>query len=449
MRSCAMLALPLAGAQLGQVALGVVTTRAMGALGTSALAGGALGWIVFSTLLVSCAGVLSSVGVLVARAQGTRSPRDAANVTAMGLWLAIALAALAIILMARARTLFELLAQPPEVMDGAIAFLHWSAWAFPAALGFLVLRNFVSAIGKPHAATLVMVGGVALAHVATRTLIAGNLGTTLVDLRGIALVAGGVQLAMFFALAAYVAFTQTNAARLIYQAFLRFDRPMFLELLRVGAPVGVAFALEAGLFSVTGVLAGRLGSTALAAHQIASQSCYLTFMIPSGIGMAATIRVALADGAGDVRGARRAGWSAMLLAVVVMSLATAVFSLAAPEVVALYVDVDDERSKPVVTTAVRLLAIAGAFQVVDGLQGVAAGALRGMKDTRVPMYISVIAYWGIGLTVGYAVAFVARRGVDGLWWGIAAGVGSAAALLVWRYRQITSERMPVTHGASR
>ena len=439
---CFRLSVPFAGAQLSQVALNFVATLAMGALGPTALAGGALGVLVFSTLVVLCSGLLSAVGALAAEAHGARSPSRVARVTAGGFLVAAALSGPCAVLMAWPAFLFEALREPSVVAAGATEYLQSVFWAFPAALGFLVLRNFVGALGRPRAATLIMFGGVALAHALNRAVLVGGLGKSLVGLHGIGLTTGIAHCAMLASLATYVCLASPFREHPIFSEVFRVDPRTLAELVRLGAPVGVMFGLEAGLFTVSGFLMGKLGSTALAAHQIVAQTSYLAFMIPSGIGMAATVRIGHASGAKDATRIRMAAWAAISLGVLLMILTSALFLIAPRYLAGFYLDTRDPQNAEVVAQASALFGVAAIFQIADGVQGVAAGALRGLRDTRVPLQISVLAYWGIGLTTGFALAFRQNLGAVGLWYGIGAGLSAAAVLLGLRLYRVTRSSAP-------
>jgi MATE family multidrug resistance protein len=429
---CCRLSIPFAGAQLSQVALNFVATIAMGALGPRALAGGALGVLVFSTLVVVCSGVLSAVGALVAQAHGANSPARVTRVTAAGLLVAAVVSIPCVLVMAWPAFVFDLLREPPAVSESACEYLRSIFWSLPAALSFLVLRNFVGALGKPRVATFIMFGGVALAHALNRMMIAGMLGREFAGLHGIGLTIGIAHCAMLATLAAYVFTAAPFRAHRIFSELSHVDARTVAEVLRLGAPVGVMFGLEAGLFTMTGFLMGKLGSTALAAHQIVAQNSYLAFMIPSGIGMAATMRVGQASGANDVDRVRNAVWAALALACFFMAFTSALFLAVPRYVIHFYVDTRGPQNAEVVAMASMLFGIAAIFQIADGVQGVVGGTLRGLRDTRIPLHISVLAYWGIGLTTGFLLAFVGKLGAVGLWFGIGAGLSAAAVLLALR-----------------
>jgi MATE family multidrug resistance protein len=215
------------------------------------------------------------------------------------------------------------------------------------------------------------------------------------------------------------------------------------ELLYVGGPMGASRGIESSLFTVTTGMMGTLGTTALAAHQVALQCAAFTFMVPLGIGLAGSVRVGRAAGAGRPDGVRRAGHVAMALATGFMGLTAVLFLTLPRPLVGLYLDLSAPENQDVIDLSVQLLGVAAFFQVVDGLQVAAHGALQGLKDTRVPMGIALVTYWGIGLMSGYLWGLHSGGGPTALWWGLVLGLTAAAGLMVWRFQtQLGASAVP-------
>lgn len=206
----------------------------------------------------------------------------------------------------------------------------------------------------------------------------------------------------------------------------------WMQTLRLGIPVGVTLFLEAGLFGMLGLLMAMFSTTAVAAYQVAANFCGLTFMLPLGISLATTARVGQSAGAGNLAQARFRGFVGIGLALVVMVLPLFVMAVFPHWIASLYTAEPDIR-----ILAAGLLQLAVLFQLFDGLQASAAGALRGFKDTRVPMLITLLAYWCVGLPVGWWFGFVRDDGPRGLWLALIAGLGVAAVLLTWRFAAVT------------
>ncbi|MHA1599879.1 MAG: MATE family efflux transporter, partial [Alphaproteobacteria bacterium] len=223
-----------------------------------------------------------------------------------------------------------------------------------------------------------------------------------------------------------------------YQLFVRFwraDWTRFFEVLRLGAPIGLMVLAESSLFGAAGILMGLIGTAELAAHAVALQCAAVAFMVPLGISHAVTARVALAAGAKDSVGVGRSGWVAIWLGIISALVAASLFWFAGEWLVGLYLDVDDARNAPIVSLAVSFLLIAALFQLVDGAQVVGAGALRGLRDTRVPMFLAIFGYWVIGLPTMAILAFWLDMGGQGVWIGLATGLTVVAVLAVWRFHR--------------
>ncbi|WP_240048263.1 MATE family efflux transporter [Crenalkalicoccus roseus] len=220
----------------------------------------------------------------------------------------------------------------------------------------------------------------------------------------------------------------------------RADRAKLAEVFRVGLPIAGAMLLEIGVFSAAALAIGWLGAVAVAAHAIAVQTATMTFMVPMGIGQAATARVGLFAGAGDRAGAARAGWVAVALGAGFMAAMALLLVLGARPIAWAFLDPADPQAAQAAALGATLLTIAGLFQLADGVQAVAAGALRGLKDTRVPMLLAALGYWGIGLPLGLALALPAGFGAAGIWAGLAAGLGVVAALMLARWRRMAQMR---------
>jgi len=213
----------------------------------------------------------------------------------------------------------------------------------------------------------------------------------------------------------------------------RADWPMLKELLRIGMPMGLAMGFEVTGFNVAAFLMGLISAESLAAHAIALQVASVTFMVPLGMGQAATVRVGLAAGAGDREGVRRAGWTALCLGIGFMAAMALVLMLAPLPIIHLFLDPTRPENAAAIALAATFLAIAGMFQVVDGAQVVGAGALRGLKDTTVPMMFAGFGYWLVAIPLGAGLAFKLGLEGQGIWIGLAIGLALVASLMVGRW----------------
>lgn len=435
-RATVILALPIVVTQLAHVSMSFVDTVMVGRLGPEALAGVALGSTVFFNVLIFGMGVMMAVGPMVSQAFGAGDSDPIGRSVRQGLWLAACMAVPGMVVLWNADVLLGWLGQSPENAARAASYLRAIMWGVFPFLGFVALRSFMEAVSRPRTITAIALGGVGLNVFLNWVFMYGKLGFPAMGLIGTGWASAGV-FTFDFCVLLFVVWRERSFSD--YRIFSRLGRPdatYFKELFRIGWPIGASMGVEMSLFMATVMMMGWLSTTALAAHQVAIQCAAFTFMVPLGIGMATSVRVGQAVGRRDAVGARRAGRTGVLLSVAFMGAAAVLFWTAPRLVVGLYLDVSDPANEAVVSMAVTLLAFAAVFQVVDGVQVSAMGALRGLKDTRMPMILSVVAYWGVGLVSGYVLAFVFGFGERGLWTGLVAGLAAAAFLLSIRFNRM-------------
>lgn len=442
LRACLALAVPLAGAQLAQAATAFVDTVMMGLLGGSVLAAGGLGATLFQALVIVSTNVISAVSPLVAAAYGAGHHAAIGKITRQGLWLAMALSLPFSLLLWYAEPLLRALGQDPAIIALGLPYVQAVAWGMPGLLGFAVLRNLVAALSDPRPVIVIMLAGTGCNILGNYVLMFGKFGLPALGLAGIGWASSFSLWGMFAALLLYVL---TQPRYRPYQLWrpLRLEPDLLYGLLQIGLPIGVLAAVETGMFTLTTFLMGQLGAVPLAAHQIALQTAAITFMVPLGISLATTIRVGQRLGQQDFRGARIAGAIGIALSALFMSLTGLLFWLFPAQIVGLYLNLNDPANAELVQLAQRLLAVAAVFQIVDGVQVSATGALRGLQDTRIPLLIGLLAYWGIGLTSGYWLGIRWGWGGVGLWWGLAFGLLMAAIVLPLRFLT-----MPITAGSA-
>lgn len=436
-KDCLLLAGPLAGAQLAQAATGFVDTVMMGLLGSQTIAAGGLGATLFTALLIIGTSVVSAVSPLAAEAYGAGRIEMVGRVVRQGLWLSVVIAIPITLLIWHGGLLLRLFGQDEENVLLAELFLRAIAWGYLPGLAFAVLKNFVSALSRTRPIIAIVVCGTVFNIAANYVLMFGKLGLPALGIAGIGWASALSIWGMFIALAVYV----SQPAFRIYGVFRdlhQLDRHIVGELLQIGWSIGVLAAVETGLFTVTTFLMGQLGTVTLAAHQIALQTASITFMIPLGISYATTVRVGQLSGKGDPGGARLAGYVGICLGGLFMAFMAILFWTMPRSIISLYLDVQDPANGNVVRLAQSLLGVAAIFQMFDGIQIIAAGALRGLKDTRIPMFVGILAYWCIGLTSGYLLGLRLGFGGVGLWWGLAIGLLAAAAVLTWRFHYLMS-----------
>jgi multidrug resistance protein, MATE family len=427
------IAVPLALAQMAQNGMSLVDTLMAGRLGPEALAGIALGGVLFFSITVTVGAVLFAVGPMTAQAVGAGREQDAARSARHGILLGLAIAPVVMLLLAVVGPLLPRLGQDPATAEAATGYLRAVLWGVPSYMVFVALRSTLEGRGHTRPIMLVAFVGVGLNVLANNALMFGRWGFPALGLVGAGVATAIVYATMVVALVAYVAWRYRA-----HPVFVReeVDRRVLADVVRLGVPIALTVGFEIGLFAITAFLMGTVGQAQLAGHQIAIQTVSFTFMIPLGLGIATTARVGQAVGRGDATGVRAAGLVGMSLASAVM-LATATVYFTVPHlVIALFVDVRDPVNAQVVTHASTFLRIAALFQLVDGLQVTAIGALRGLKDTRVPMVITLVSYWVVGLGSGVVLAFGLRLAGAGLWFGLVAGLAFAATWLTLRYARL-------------
>ncbi len=429
------LAGPVVAAQLAHISMSFVDTVMVGRLGPEALAGVALGHTVFFFFAVMGMGMVRAVGPMVSQAVGAENPTAVAQSVRQGLWLALGLGVPLLLVLSSLEPVLRWTGQEEVAIEGAVAYLQALRWGIFPFLGFVALRSFVEGLSRPLPVTVVALIGVGINVGANEVLMFGRLGAPALGLAGTGWASTIVFSFLFGLLALYVHRTRPFAEYRVFTDLRLPDATYLRELVWVGAPMGASRGIETSLFMGTTVMMGMLGTTALAAHQVALQCAAFTFMVPLGIGMAGTVRVGQAAGRRDERGARRAGGVAVGLATLFMSAAAVLFWTLPRPIVGLYLDLSDPGNAEAVALAVQLLGVAAIFQVFDGMQVAAHGALQGLKDTRVPMGIALLTYWGIGLTTGYLWGVQGGGGPEALWWGLVVGLVAAAGLLLVRFHR--------------
>jgi MATE family multidrug resistance protein len=421
------LALPVVGVQLGLMAMGLVDTMMVGRVSAPDLAAVALGNLFFFTIAVFGVGVLLSLDPVVAQAVGAGEAEAAARGLQRGLIIAVALAMITSLALLPASLVFRLAGQPDDVIPIAVGYVLASIPGTAPFFFFVVLRQSLQAMGRVAPILWTAIAGNVLNFGLNWILIWGNLGAPRMGALGSA---WATSIARWF-----LAVTLLAVAWPLLQPLLRPWRSgvgrlqPLVRMLILGIPIGFQYQLEWGAFAVIGLLMGLLGTEEMAGHQIALNLAAFAFMIPMGIGAAAAVRVGQEVGRNDAGGARRAAGAALSLGVAFM-LGTALLFLGLPTVLARAFT--DEPG--VIGVAATLLPIAGVFQVSDGLQAVAAGVLRGVGDTRAPMWANILGFWVLGLPLSWLLGFRLGLGPTGLWWGLALGLAVLACLLLLRVR---------------
>jgi MATE family multidrug resistance protein len=353
------------------------------------------------------------------------------------MWSVLMLAAPMMVVMWRAGPILAALHQDPVLAEAAGKFVAIVALGLPFTLGYLVLRSFTTALSKPSPGMWVMGATIGVNALAGYALIFGHFGAPRLGIVGSGMATAASSAFSFAAMAAVVAIQKDLR---VYRVFANFWTPAadsLAEVFRLGLPMGMTMIFEAMLFNAMTLVMGTFGAVSLAAHQIALNFASITFMVPLGLGMAATVRVGLAAGAGDPHAVRRAGFTAMVMGVGFITLCGAAMALMGGQIAGLYVGGRAPQDLAVIATAALFLKVAAAFQVFDALQVVAGQSLRGLKDARAPMFIAAGAYWLAGAPVCLLLGLTFGLKGFGIWIGLAVGLAVAAAALFTRFALLT------------
>jgi MATE family multidrug resistance protein len=434
LRGSARLAIPVIAVQLGVMLMGTVDTAMLGRFSAEALASAAIAHVVSITLLIFGAGTLSALDPLISQAFGAGDRRAVGEHLRRGLILAAALAVPLSLLMIDLGPLLRMLGEPPGVAAGATLYVRLLILGNLPFLLFHVLRQTLQAMSIVLPTLFAIAAANLVNGLTNYALIFGHWGCPRLGAPGSACATAAARWMMFLLmLLASRRPLRQNVERLSgWRTLVAVRRPgaawrPYARLLRIGLPIGLHLAFELSMFVAIALLMGRFGTEAIAGHQVAIILCSLSFMIPVGIGGAATTRVGNAIGRGDLPAARRTAAVCLGLGVGVMSLFAAIFALAPRQLAALFTP-----DPAVIAAAALLLPIAAVFQVFDGTQAVSAGILRGTADTAFPAAGALVGYLLLGLPIGGMLAFRGGLGPPGLWWGATLGLAVVAVLQVAR-----------------
>ena len=444
LRATLRLSWPLAAANLLQMLTYAIDVIFIARLGDDQLAASALAVALFGLVLWALSGLTGAVAPVAAAELGERAPalRPVRRSVRMALWLALFSGTAGIAVCLLLGPLMRVTGQQPHIIAMAIEYNTLLVVSLVPMLFCNVLRSFVSTLDRPIFATAITAGGIFVNALANYAFIFGNLGAPELGLKGAAVATIFTTLTT---LAAYVVAIRLDKKLHRYHVFGRWWSPdwaRLMHIVRVGTPIALTITAEAGIFGAAAFLMGNIGASQLAAHTVALQIAALAFQVPFGVGQAETIRVGYFYGARDPEGVKRAGWTAIVVGTGFMALTALAMVIIPKPLIAIYVDPWDPKNAVLVGFALQYIVIAAAFQLVDGMQAVAAGALRGLQDTRIPMWIAAFAYWVPGIGTSLVLGFMTPLEGVGVWIGLATGLTVAAVLLGWRWHR--RERLGLT-----
>ncbi|KFN49879.1 MATE family efflux transporter [Arenimonas composti] len=427
MRVSFALALPLVLGQASSMAMNIVDTFLAGRHGPVTLAAVGIGSAVWSVVILISIGVLMAVPPTVSQLNGAGRRGEIGAVFRQALWLALMLGVALVFVVRLGALALAPMGITAEARPEAVAFLQAISWGAPALALYFCLRNLSEGVAWTRPAMVFGIAGlVLLAPLGWALMFVAGLGA-----RGLGY---AVAITLWCQAAGLAVYLYRSPRFADLALFARFEPPRWRpirDLLALGLPMGVSVFMEGSLFVATALLIGTLGTTQVAAHQIAILVASLCFMVPLGVAMATTVRVGHAVGAGDRSAMRWAAAAGYALAMLAQTLSAIVLVAGAGIWAALFTDEPE-----VIALATLLMAYAAVFQYPDGLQALSAGALRGLKDTKVPMLITVFAYWGLGLPLGAWFGLGRDGGAPGLWTGLIVGLSVAALLLGGRFLRL-------------
>ena len=435
LRATLLLAWPMILSNLTMMLIGVTDVILLGWLGPRALAAGALGHNLAIFCAIFCMGLLTATAPMMASEKGrmAHSVRDIRRTFRQGLWVCCAVMVPVWAFLWNAEAILIATGQQADLAADAAVFVRAYMWSILPFLGFLVLRNFVAALEKPVWATIVACCAVLLNAVVNYGLILGNFGLPQLGLVGAGIGSTITNVVQFGVMALVVSFHPKFRRYHLFGRFWRADWRRFREIWRLGLPIGFTMGFEGGVFAIAILLMGLINEASVAAHAVAIQIASLTFMVPMGLGQAATVRVGLAYGRRDAVAITRAGWTAFVLGTGFMAVMALGIYLFPEALIGIFVTPVDAATRQVFDLAVSFLLVAAIFQIVDGAQVVGAGMLRGLHDTKVPMYFAAFGYWLVGIGVGAWLAFRAGWDGVGVWTGLATGLALVSVLMLVRW----------------
>lgn len=435
-RTIIALGAPLLGNNLSITGMVFADTVMAGQLGAVDLAGLAIGASTYNLFMFIGFGLLMAISPSVAHAYGANDIRKVTSYARQSWWLVLALSVLISIGMQQVDVFLPAIGIAPDILPVATGYVHAISWGMPGMLGFFALRYTSEGLGRTKPIMYIGFLGLIINVIGNWIFMYGKFGAPELGAVGCGVASAITLWVMFIAMLLHM---RMHRAYRPFDFFARVDRPQWSvigELTRIGVPIAGSILAEGGLFVAAALMMGGMGATIAAGHQIALNYAAFMFMVPLAISSATTIHVGHTNGRGDLQGARSAGLLGIVMCAGIMAISAIVILLCNDQIAALYT-----RDPPVRELAAGLLLMAALFQLSDGVQVGAAGALRGFKDTTVPMALCIFSYWVIGFSFAYYFGVHRGGGPMMVWIGLTVGLTFSAVLLVIRYLLVTRTRV--------
>ncbi|MBO6892920.1 MAG: MATE family efflux transporter [Roseibium sp.] len=427
------LGLPLAGAQLAQMAINTTDVWMISHLGAEELAASTLAFNFYMLLWFFGMGVLQAVIPLAARARSQRNPRELRRSVRMGFWISFVFCFPVWVVLFFVEPILLALGQEPELARLASIYMRVLQWTMLPALFIMAVRGFLTVMERTQIVLWATIGGAIVNAILDYVLIFGHFGFPRLELVGAGIASVFSATATFVFLLIYALRHPKLRRYHILGRIWRSDWPVFFQIVRLGTPIGLTIVAEGSLFGASAIMIGWLGTLPLAGHAIALQIASITFMVPVGLSMAAMTRVSLAAGRDDRVGIGRAGWTSLAVTMAFMGCFAILFWSIPETLVGFYLDFDDPEAMEVLAYGVSFLFVAALFQIADGGQIIGVNNLRGLGDTTIPLFYALFGYWVVGFSLSYGLGFLAGWGGVGVWCGLAAGLASVAILANLRF----------------
>ena len=430
-RAILVLGLPLIGGHVAQFAIGLTDSIMLGWYGAAALAAVTLAGSYFFSLFLLGSGFAFAVMPLVAAAAGAGEDRQIRRATRMGLWLSLFYSVVAMPLLWWSRPVLLALGQEEATATMASEYLRIAGWGIFPALLVMAVKSYLAALERTQIVLWVTLLAAGVNVLVNYALIFGNWGAPELGIAGAAIASIVTQMVSLVAVLIYA--LKVLPEHELLKNFWRPDPEMLSRVFRLGLPIGLTNLSESSLFAASALMMGWLGTVQLAAHGIAVSLAGLTFMVHLGLSNAATIRAGNALGRKDRAHLARGTHVVTAMSLAMSMVAIAAFLLIPEPMMSLFLDPGDPQRNDILLVGAGLLAVAALFQLVDGIQAIALGVLRGVQDTAAPMVIAALSYWGLGIPISYVFGFVLGWGGIGIWLGLVSGLACAAVLLMLRF----------------
>lgn len=429
-----LLAYPVVISQLGHVLVSLVDSLMVGHLGSTSLAACSLSISIFSSFMVFGIGIAYGITPLVAQNNGAGNTSASAAIFKNGLLINLLIGCILALVISSIAPLLPLLKQDPEVVKEAAPFLGILAISIIPFMLFLAFKQFAEGLAFTKQAMVISVAANVLNVFLNYVLINGYWGFPKMGLNGAGVANLIARLTMAIAMAIYVFRSSHFQVYMHLAKGIKISKDYCLRILKIGVPTGLQYIFEVSAFSGAAIIIGQIGAKELAAHQIAISLAAVSYMMASGLSAAASVSVGNAFGRKDFADLRISGFSAYHLVVIFMSLTAVIFMIFKFWLPTLYIN-----DTGVIEIAASLLFIAGLFQLSDGVQVIGLGVLRGLGDVRIPTVVTLVAYWVIGLPVGYYLGIKCGMDADGVWYGLLIGLSITAVLLIYRFHYLSKK----------